>query len=161
MEKILISSCLLREKVRYNGSDLPQDSPLLDLWEEQGRLVPFCPEVEAGLPIPRPCVEIISGTGNLEDTDGNDYTEAFHRGARLTLALCRRHNIRMAVLNENSPSCGSSMIYDGSFTGNRGPGQGVTAALLASEGIRVFSQHRLDEAELFLRNRPGHSIHRT
>lgn len=150
MEKILISSCLLGEKVRYNGSALPQSAPVLDQWKEEGRLVPFCPELGAGLPVPRASVEIIPATGRLEDAEGNDYTEAFMLGARLCLDLCRRHRIRVAVLTENSPSCGSSQIYDGSFGGRTIPGQGVTAALLASEGVRVFSQYGLEEAAAFL-----------
>ena len=150
MKKILVSACLMGQKVRYNGSDLPQESPILDLWEKEGRLVLFCPEVEAGLPIPRACVEINPPTGHLKDAEGNDYSEVFRKGAELCLDLCRRYDIRMAILTENSPSCGSNMIYDGSFSGIKIPGQGVTAALLASEGIRVFSQHQLDEAAALL-----------
>ncbi len=140
--------------MRYNGRDLPQSSPILECWEKEGRLVSFCPEVEAGLPTPRACVEIIPGTERLEDETGKDYSDAFQRGARLCLELCRRYGIKTAILAENSPSCGSTMVYDGSFTGRKIPGQGVTAALLASEGIRVYSQHKLDKISARL-DEPG------
>ncbi|WHI50941.1 DUF523 domain-containing protein [Microbulbifer sp. MLAF003] len=62
-------------------------------------------------------------------------------GAKLALKLCRRHNIRYAVLTENSPSCGSGYIYDGSFSGKKIVGVGVVSALLEKSGIQVFSQH--------------------
>ena len=146
MEKILVSACLLGQNVRYNGKDLKQDSPLLRRWKEEGRLVPFCPEMAGGLPVPRPPVEIQSLSGRLEDAQGKDFTEAFREGAAQALELCRSLNIRIAVLAEGSPSCGSSLVYDGSFSGRKIPGRGVTAGLLASEGIRVFSQDSVEEA---------------
>ena len=52
----------------------------------------------------------------------------------------------VAILTESSPSCGSGQIYDGSFTRTAVAGSGVTAALLASNGIAVFNQHRLEDA---------------
>jgi uncharacterized protein YbbK (DUF523 family) len=48
-------------------------------------------------------------------------------------------------LKESSPSCGSSQVYDGSFQGNKIPGQGVTAALLMKNDIEVYSEQNIEE----------------
>jgi uncharacterized protein YbbK (DUF523 family) len=55
--------------------------------------------------------------------------------------------ITTVVLKENSPSCGSSMIYNGEFSGKKVPGNGVTSALLKRNGIKVISDVELTELE--------------
>ncbi|MCE0494898.1 DUF523 domain-containing protein [Vibrio sp. DNF-1] len=115
-------------------------------------IVTFCPEVAAGLPIPRPSAEINIGTGadvligkaKVIDLEGSDASQAFLHGAKLALAMCLSENIRYALLTEASPSCGSALIYDGSFNGIKKVGEGVTAALLRQNGIRVFSPNTID-----------------
>ncbi|MEV4168869.1 DUF523 domain-containing protein [Nonomuraea sp. NPDC049709] len=160
MQKILVSACLMGRKVRYDGGAKTSSDAWLAGWREEGRLVPFCPEVEGGLPIPRPAAEIeggaggaavLSGTARVLATDGSDVTAEFLAGARAALEVARSQGIRMAVLKEGSPSCGALSIYDGSFQGRRAPGQGVTTALLEQHGIRVFSEERLPEAAGYLR----------
>ena len=114
-------------------------------------LVIFCPEISSGLPIPRAPAEIIAGRGidvllgssSVVGNDGIDVTEQFVAGAHNTLKLCRQQQVKYAILAEGSPSCGSSKIYDGTFSGIKIDGAGVTAALLESEGIKVFSQHTI------------------
>ncbi len=154
MSKLLISACLLGDPVRYDGRAKPLDHAGLAALLEQGRVVAFCPEVAGGLPVPRPAAEIVAGDGaavidgeaRVRTRDGGDVTDFFLRGARQALQACRLHDIRVAVLTESSPSCGSGQIYDGSFTRSAIDGSGVTAALLRRHGIAVFSQQRLDEA---------------
>jgi uncharacterized protein YbbK (DUF523 family) len=121
----------------------------------EGRAVSICPEVAAGMSVPRSPAEISNGDGHdvlaggaaVVDTAGNDVTRYFELGARKALSLCRQNHIRIAVLAESSPSCGSSRIYDGSFTGRKIAGAGVTTALLQANGIQVFSQFNLVSAE--------------
>jgi uncharacterized protein YbbK (DUF523 family) len=160
MEKVLVSACLLGEPVRYNARDKRCDHDILQRWLGEGRVVPVCPEVAGGLPIPRPPAEIASGadaaavldgTAAVLDDEGRDVSAHFLSGAEVALAAARLHRIRVAVLKEGSPSCGSSFVYDGSFTGARVAGPGVTAALLERFGIRVFNEDQLEEAERFLR----------
>ncbi len=151
MQRILVSACLLGEPLRYDGSGLRLADARLQRWWAEGRLLPFCPEVAGGLPVPRPPAEILGGGGEqvldglatVRSVAGDDVTDAFLRGARQALALCRAHDIEIAILTESSPSCGSRRIYDGSFSGGKIPGVGVTTALLRQHGIEVFSQHRL------------------
>ena len=78
--------------------------------------------------------------------EGDDVTAAFVDGAEQALALVREHDIRLALLKARSPSCGNLENYDGSFSGVRVPGEGVTAALLKRAGVKVFNEMQLDEA---------------
>ncbi|HSX69782.1 MAG TPA: DUF523 domain-containing protein [Pseudomonas sp.] len=153
MEKLLVSRCLLGHRVRYDGgAHGPYD--LLQQWQNEGRLVPLCPEVAGGLPTPRPPAEIPGGQGGgvlegrlpvLTD-DGEDVTAAFVAGAEIALRLVQQHGLRVAVLKARSPSCGNSHNYDGSFSGTLVEGEGVTAALLRRHGVRVFNEGQLAEA---------------
>ena len=154
MQKVLVSACLLGNKVRYNGRDLPCDNDVLKKWLGEGRVVTVCPEVLGGLPTPRAPAEIQNGDGEdvlrsqarIFDNAGVDVSELFIAGAELALKLCQEHQIQVAILTESSPSCGSTMIYDGEFTHTKKQGLGVTSALLVKNGIRVFSQHNIAEA---------------
>ncbi|SDM06204.1 Uncharacterized conserved protein YbbK, DUF523 family [Nonomuraea maritima] len=160
MQSILVSACLLGRKVRYDGRAKTSSDAVLAGWRREGRVVPFCPEVSGGLPVPRPAAEIEGGAGGASvlagkarvlASDGSDVTDAFLSGARAALAAARAHGVRVAVLKEGSPSCGALSVYDGTFTGRRAPGQGVTTALLESHGIRVFTEDQLPEAASYLR----------
>ena len=61
MEKILISACLLGERVKYHGGHALVENSTLDQWRKEERLVIICPEVSAGFPTPRRPSEIIGG----------------------------------------------------------------------------------------------------
>ena len=155
MHKILISACLLGENVRYDGKNSLSKSDILQVWKMQGRLTPLCPEVAGGLPIPRAAAEIeagnaeavIKGEGMIRHKDGTDVTDAFMAGAEMALALCIQHDIRIAILKEGSPSCGVNRLNDGSSSGTKVTGQGLTARLLERHGIAVFSENQIVEAE--------------
>ena len=156
--RVLVSACLLGERVRYDGSDAACASPTLQRWLSEGRVVPFCPEVAGGFPVPRPAAEIIPGDGHqvlqgsaiVSDHAGTDVTSYFLAGARLTLETAVREGVRLAILKDGSPSCGSTYVYDGTFRRMRSPGQGVTTALLQRGGIRVFNEQQFEEAEAYL-----------
>lgn len=159
MIRVLVSSCLLGNPVRYNGSDAPSDKKILNLWKREGRLVHFCPEISAGFPTPRPPAETVGGDGIFvlngqarvfEDT-GADVTEQFILGANKALVFARKNEVQLAILTDGSPSCGSTYVYDGSFTGGTSPGKGVTAELLEQNGIRVFNEDQIEEALEYLK----------
>lgn len=144
LSKVLVSACLLGERVRFDGAGKRSAHPVLARWQDQGRVVPVCPEVAGGLPVPRPAAEI---RGRLVVArDGADVTGAFARGAEEALRLAREHGIAVAVLKAKSPSCGSGEVYDGTFTKTLVPGDGRTTALLRAHGIAVFSEHEWDAA---------------
>ena len=63
MKKVLISACLLGNKVRYDGQSLFTASSVLKQWIEEGRVISICPEVSSGMTIPRAPAEIDGGDG--------------------------------------------------------------------------------------------------
>lgn len=144
MDLVLVSECLLGGRVRYDGSAAPSGHPVLAQWRREDRVVPFCPEVAAGLGIPRPPTEL--SQGRAVTRDGRDVTAAFENGAQAALELCLRLGIHVAVLKERSPSCGSSQICDGTFACALAPGEGLTTALLRCHGIAVFSEEQWEQA---------------
>ena len=156
---VLVSACLLGESVRYDGGERRCDHAILRRWLAEGRVVPACPELAGGLPVPRPAAEITNGAGGLKvlaglarvvDGAGNDYSAAFVDGARRVLELAQSTGIRIAVLKEGSPSCGSSRIYDGTFSARALTGSGVAAALLRQAGIAVFSEEQFEAADTLI-----------
>ena len=136
MEKILISACLVGDKVKYDGKSnyTPYIKDLLEKYE----LVPFCPEVEGGLPIPRTPCEIKNG--KVINAEGKDCSKVFLLGAEKAYNICLYLGINTVILKDNSPSCGNRHIYDGSFSHHLINGTGITAKYLASKGIRVLSE---------------------
>ncbi len=153
MEKIFISSCLVGARVRHDGRARSLDDQLLKTWRAEGRLVALCPEMAAGLPSPRPAAEIapgvtadevLSGRGGIYDRDGFDLTFEFTQGADLALEVARANGCRFALLTDGSPSCGSTYVHAGDFDGQHVRGQGVVAARLRADGIRVFAQDQLN-----------------
>jgi uncharacterized protein YbbK (DUF523 family) len=140
---ILVSACLAGIKCAWDGKDrLAQDIKEL---VDTGKAIALCPEVLGGRPIPRMRTEIKAGSGeNVLDGNakvynehGEDVTGQFLKGADKTLELAQKHHITEAQLKSKSPSCGYGLIYDGTFSGKLIKGNGVTAALLVRNGIKV------------------------
>jgi len=167
MERVLISACLLGDPVRYNGEGARVEDLIITRWISDGRVVAVCPELTAGFGVPRPAAEIIGiggaavldGVARVIEVGGNDVTPQFVAGAQAALELARACCIRIAVLTDGSPSCGTSYVCDGTFGGGKAYGQmGVTAVLLHRHGVTVFSQFELVLADQQLReldNVPG------
>lgn len=151
MSKVLISACLLGAKVRYDGRDNLLEHPVLQRWQEQGRLVTVCPESQGGLPTPRPPAETQTRFPILVTTrDGEDVTPQFLQGAEKALELAQQYDCCCALMKSRSPSCGNQEIYDGSFSGKLISAPGIAAGELIRNGIPVFNEHQLDELIRFV-----------
>lgn len=137
---ILVSACLLGIYCRYDGR-CETDEKVLALSEEHV-LVPVCPEQLGGLPTPRSAVELLDGRAVTRE--GNDLTEAFARGVSQVLRVAVISKARAAVLQPRSPSCGRGVIYDGTFTSVRVPGNGMLALALIDAGMLVLVPDELD-----------------
>ena len=154
-EKILISACLLGDRVRHDGICKSLGDERIRQWSDQGRLIKYCPEVAGGLSTPRPAAEIeganaegvFNGLTRVITAQGTDLSSAFLKGAQATLALAQEHNIKFALFKAYSPSCGNEYVYNGRFDGALTRGIGVTTALLWRHGVRVFNELQLDELE--------------
>lgn len=141
MENILVSACLLGENCKYNGKN-NLNAKVLEL-KKKFSIIPICPEVMGGLPTPRVPSEIQGD--KVINKEGKDVTKEYNRGALLALELAKKHNCKIAILKEKSPSCGSKFIYDGTFTGTKILDNGVTAKLLRLNGILVYSEDEIDK----------------
>lgn len=133
--KILVSACLLGKKCRYDGKENRSDA-IIALAREH-LLIPVCPELLGGLPVPRDAAEI-SG-GRVVTKTGRDVTAQFEKGAAATLKIAQKEDCLCAILKSRSPSCGAGKIYDGTFTGTLANGDGVTVKILRENGVVVLS----------------------
>ena len=151
MPKFLISACLAGESVRYDGKHCLNTT--LKSLLESGQAIMICPEVAGGLKIPRLPAEILGGDGHdvladqarVINVQGEDVTSEFILGAQKTLAFAQKHQVTHVVLKSHSPSCGSGQIYDGTFSGQKINGVGVTSALLQQHGFQLWTEHQFLE----------------
>lgn len=145
MENVLVSACLLGFDCKYSGGSNKLPERQLVALKERFRLIPVCPETAGGLPTPRQPSERLGE--RVLSRQGQDVTAQYQKGAETALRLARRYGCKAALLKEKSPSCGSGLIYDGSFTGTLVTGDGVSAQALKEEGLIVFGE---SDAELLI-----------
>lgn len=139
MKKILVSACLYGNICRYKG-----DSCYNEKIAELGKtnvLIPVCPEQLGGLPTPRHPAERV-GDRIISDI-GTDVTEEYVNGAKLALEIAKTNNVDLCVMKAKSPSCGKGVIYDGTFSGGKKEGNGVTTDILLAEGFKVITEDEL------------------
>lgn len=132
--KIAVSSCLLGYNCKYNGGNNYSEKVIK--FVEEHEVIPVCPEVLGGLPIPRESAEIVNGVVSLKD--GSSVDKKFRDGAEKAIRIVKENNADLVILQSRSPSCGVNTIYDGSFSGKLIPGQGVFSELLKKNGIKVI-----------------------
>ena len=140
---IVFSSCITGVKCRYNGSSSYNEKLLKSINEE---FIHICPEILAGLKIPRrPCEiyggsgeDVLNGNAKIIDKDGFDITEQMLTGAKKALKICLENNVTKAYLQTKSPTCGYNKIYDGTFSSTLKKGDGIFSALLLKNGIKVI-----------------------
>lgn len=143
----IVSACLVGINCKYDGKN-NLDENVLRLVKE-ARAIPVCPEQLGGLRTPREPAECVGGTGKdvldgkakVMTKSGKDVTHNFIMGAHETLKIVKIINAKEAILWSKSPSCSSEQTYDGSFTGKLVKGDGVTAALLKKNGVRVSDEN--------------------
>lgn len=150
----LVSACLLGVNCRYDGGNKLHDEVVKLLKDEE--LIPICPEQLGGLPTPREQSAILSGSGEdvldgkskIFNAKGEDVTENYIKGDYETLKLARLYDIKDVVLKQQSPSCGFGKTQQARYENDRFTsctitGNGVTAALLKRNNIRVLTQDSL------------------
>ena len=141
MQNVLISACLLGVDCKYNGSNNKLDDEIIHSLKDKYNLIPVCPEIMGGLPTPRNPVEIKDG--KVFDYDGEEFTKEFEKGSDEVVKLAKLYNPTIAILKENSPSCGTNYIYDGTFNNKKIKGMGITARKLSEEYVRLFNEENI------------------
>lgn len=147
MKNILVSDCLLGSRVRYDGNHCSVGKSKIQLLKDNFNLIAICPEVMAGMSIPREPIEIKNS--KIITQDQIDITSSFDKVFIYMEKLLKEKDIKTAVLKNFSPSCGSTFIYDGSFSGVKIPGNGIITSYLKMLDVEIFNEDSLDE--LFLK----------
>ncbi|MCR5324488.1 MAG: DUF523 domain-containing protein [Lachnospiraceae bacterium] len=138
--RIMVSACLLGRNCKYSGGNNYSEKVIEFVKDHE--VIPVCPEVEGGLPVPRIPCEIVNGI--VTGSDGVSKDAEFRNGAGKCLELAISENINMAILQPRSPSCGVGRIYDGTFSGRLIEGDGIFAKMLKENGIRVISADEIE-----------------
>ena len=138
---VLISACLLGYCCRYDGSN--NGRPIDELFELKKRyhLSPICPEQLGGLTTPRLPAERLGD--RVVNTEGDDITAAYEKGAREALRMAKLFGCTTAILKSRSPSCGPTEVYDGTFTHTVVQRPGTTAELLLANGLEVLDETQI------------------
>lgn len=139
MENLLISACLFGVECKYSGGSNALPEETIEKLRTRYRLIPVCPETAGGLPTPRDPSERLGE--RVVSCRGADVTAQFKKGAEAALTLARRYGCTTALMKEHSPSCGSGLIYDGSFLGKLVKGDGCAAELLKAAGVSVVGEN--------------------
>lgn len=132
--KVIVSACLLGENCKYNGGNNYSERVAAFLADKE--IISVCPEVLAGLGVPRTPIEIRAG--EIVDRDGRSVDRALRDAIAKILATIDPDEVSCAILKSRSPTCGVKEIYDGSFSGRLVVGMGALAEALAAIGIRVI-----------------------
>lgn len=141
--KVAVSRCLLGENCKYSGGNNYDEA--LCGWLQGHEIIPVCPEVSGGLPIPREPCEIVAGT--VQTAGGISCDAQYRHGAKIELEKLKSAGAQLAVLQARSPSCGCRHIYDGTFSGRLIRGSGIFAQLLHAEGITAVDTEERDKLE--------------
>lgn len=139
--KVLVSACLLGRNCKYNGGN-NKSEPVMEFLRGR-KVIPVCPEVLAGLGVPRTPIEIVNGV--VTDRNGIVVDGVIRRAVAEILEQIQDEDIQCAVLKARSPTCGVRQVYDGSFSGKLIDGSGVLAQALKDAGIRVLEDEDLPE----------------
>lgn len=134
MKRIIVSACLLGENCKYNGGNNRNERVLRFI--EGKDVIRVCPEMLAGLGVPRTPIEIVRG--RVLTRDGRDVDAALRAAVAQILSQLDGEEIDCAILQSRSPTCGVKQVYDGTFSGTLIEGEGILAAALRAAGIRVI-----------------------
>ncbi|MGL5634987.1 MAG: DUF523 domain-containing protein [Sarcina sp.] len=145
---VLVSACLCGENCKYNGGNNYNERVMEFIKGEE--VIYICPEQLGGLTTPRDPAEIVGsanivihGCGKVISNKGNNVTDEFLKGAYKVLAIAKEKGIKRAILKAKSPSCGRGIVYDGTFTGMKIIGNGITTELLLEHGIEVLTEEMI------------------
>lgn len=137
---IVVSACLLGKNYKYNGGN--NFSEKVRDFIKGHEVISLCPEVLGGLPTPRVPAEIVGGIVTMRD--GTNVDRAFRSGAEIAFRKVIESGAKLCILQSRSPSCGVKEVYDGTFSGQKIPGQGVFAKMLMDAGIKVIDVEELE-----------------
>ena len=137
--KVMVSACLLGRNCKYNGGNNYSEKTVEYVQDKE--VIEVCPEVLAGLGIPRIPIEIVDGV--LRDRDGNEKDTVLREAIARILKQIEGEEIQCAILKSRSPTCGVRQVYDGTFSGTLRDGAGLFAQALMDAGIKAIDVEEL------------------
>ena len=152
--KIGVSSCLLGEKVRWNG-DHKQDRYVRNVLGNYFEYIPTCPEVDVGMGIPR---ETVALYGTLENPrmigkkTQTDWTKKMNKYTKDRISELAKHDLCGYIFKSKSPSCGTGRVnvYSefGSAKVRHGAGIFASAFVKSMPLVPVEDEGRLHDARI-------------
>lgn len=149
--RIGISACLLGFQYRYDGTS-KFDAEIIGRLGDRVQLVPFCPEVECGLPIPRPAMRLETGPKGVRlivIESGEDVTEQMREWAENRLLQMERLDLAAFIFKSGSPSCGTACsVYNRQGKVLPVPGQGIFSRMLRKKFPEMLVCQETDFPEI-------------
>jgi uncharacterized protein YbgA (DUF1722 family)/uncharacterized protein YbbK (DUF523 family) len=150
--RIGVSTCLLGEHVRFDGGH-KRDPFLVETFGRYVEWVAVCPEVEAGLGVPRESMHLRRNGDAVRlvtTKTGVDHTDAMRRYAARRVAALATDDLCGYVLKKDSPSCGMERVQIYGRSGPVASGRGLFAAALlqAFPHLPVEEEGRLNDPHL-------------
>jgi uncharacterized protein YbgA (DUF1722 family)/uncharacterized protein YbbK (DUF523 family) len=149
--RIGISMCLLGEKVRFDAGH-KKDRYLTDILGKYFEWVPFCPEVEAGMGVPREPVRLTGTVGSprmVGVKSGEEWTERMEATSQRLVRQLVPMKLRGVILKSDSPSCGMERVKvygSAGMPSKNGRGLFAEALMRAFPLVPVEEEGRLNDA---------------
>jgi len=151
--RIGISSCLLGQKVRFDGGH-KKDDFLTNRFGRYVEWVPVCPEFEIGLGVPRESLRLVTEGKSIHliaPRSGLDHTDRMNKWTRAYADRLANQGLCGYVLKRSSPSCGLERVkvYGDSGMPTR-EGRGLFAAGLEDQfpNLPMEEEGRLNDPRL-------------
>tara|TARA_B100001123_G_scaffold138412_1_gene160787 strand:- start:2295 stop:3260 length:966 start_codon:yes stop_codon:yes gene_type:complete len=146
--RIGISTCLLGEEVRHDGSH-KRDPYLVETLGRMVEWVSVCPEVDIGLGTPREPIRLVRDPKELDSTrlvgrNGVELSRRMRRYARSRTRELSKENLSGYIVKKDSPSCGMERVKVWS-SNNKGISERNGRGLFTAELLRQFPNMPVEE----------------
>jgi len=152
--KIGVSSCLIGEKVRWNG-DHKQDRYVREILSRYFEYIPVCPEVEVGMGVPRETVALYGDPEKpsmISKKTQTDWTKPMEKYIKSRINTLSADDLCGYIFKSKSPSCGMSRVplYSefGSHKVKHGPGMFANAFINSFPLVPTEDEGRLNDPRI-------------
>ena len=152
--RIGVSSCLIGEKVRWNG-DHKQDRYVREILSRYFEYIPVCPEVEVGMGVPRETVALYGDPEKpsmISKKTQTDWTKPMEKYIKSRINTLSADDLCGYIFKSKSPSCGMGRVplYSefGSHKVKHGPGMFANAFINSFPLVPTEEEGRLNDPRI-------------